>query len=146
MRVVLAHRSLASVKARFWVETVALATAIACVLALVIAALGAVAGAVASEPASGPPGSSSAIRLQSYEGMITDTKCGAKHSVAIGETAAECTLLCVRGGEQFILVDGDTIYLLEGDPTVLKRAAGQRARISGTLNGKKISVTSVVTS
>jgi len=145
MRVVLTHRFFASIKARFWIETIALATAIACALALVIAVVGAVAGAAAAESESGQASPPSAIRLQTYEGMITDTQCGAKHSAAIGKTAADCTLLCVRGGEQFILVDGDTIYLLEGDSVVLKRAAGQRVRISGILNGKKISVTSVVT-
>jgi len=145
MRAVLAHSFFASIKARFWIETIALATAIACALALVIAVVGAVAGAAAAEPESGQASPPSAIRLQTYEGMITDTQCGAKHSAAIGKTAADCTLVCVRGGEQFILVDGDTIYLLEGDLVVLKRAAGQRVRISGILNGKKISVTSVVT-
>jgi hypothetical protein len=145
MRVVLVHSSLVAIKARFWIETIAWTTAIACALALVIAVLGAVAGAAAAEPESGQTSPPTAIRLQTYEGMITDTQCGAKHSPAIGKTAADCTLMCVRGGEQFILVDGDTIYLLEGNLVVLKRAAGQRVRISGILNGKKISVTSVVT-
>jgi hypothetical protein len=144
MRVV-APSSLASIKARLWIETIALAAAIACALALVIAVLGAVAGAAAAEMESGQASPPSVTRLQTYEGMITDTQCGAKHSAAIGKTAADCTLVCVRGGEQFILVDGDAIYLLEGDLVVLKRAAGQRVRISGILNGKKISVTSVVT-
>jgi len=51
----------------------------------------------------------------------------------------------VRGGEQFVLVDGDAIYLLEGDSVILKRAAGQRVRISGILNGKTISVASIGT-
>jgi hypothetical protein len=59
--------------------------------------------------------------------------------------AADCTVGCVRGGEQFALVDGDTTYLLEGDLVTLKRVAGQRVRIVGALNGKKISVTAVVT-
>jgi hypothetical protein len=77
--------------------------------------------------------------------MITDTQCGAKHPAAIGKMAADCTLACVRGGEQFALVDGDTIYLLEGDRIALKRGAGRRVRIVGTLNGRKISVISVVT-
>jgi hypothetical protein len=142
MRVVPAY---SSIKARFWIETIAWTTAIACALAFVIAVLGAVAGAAAAEPESGQASPPSAIRLQTYEGMITDTRCGAKHSAVIGKTAADCTLACVRGGQQFILVDGETIYLLEGDLVVLKRVAGQRARISGTLNGKKISVTSIVT-
>jgi len=76
--------------------------------------------------------------------MITDSYCGAKHSTAIGRAATDCTLICVHGGEQIVLVDGDTTYLLEGDVIALKRLAGQRARIVGTLNGGKISVTSVV--
>jgi hypothetical protein len=131
-------------KTRFWIETIAFVCAIACALALLIAGLGPVAGAAAgvSDPSQSSP--SSPIRPQTYEGMITDAHCGARHSVAIGETATECTILCVRAGEQFVLVDGDTSYLLDGDLLALKRVAGKRARISGTLNGKTISVTAVV--
>ena len=138
-----APRSLFSTAARFWIETIALASVIACALALVIASLGAVAGAAAEEPESAQPVPLSTARA--YEGVITDTHCGAKHSAAIGRTAGDCTLGCVRGGEQVVLVDGDTTYLLEGDVIALKRVAGQRVRIFGTVNGKKISVTSVVT-
>jgi len=48
MEVALAPRSLQSSKARFWVETIALASVIACSLALAIAILGFLAGAVAA--------------------------------------------------------------------------------------------------
>lgn len=75
--------------------------------------------------------------------MITDTRCGAKHSAAIGMTAADCARVCVHGGEQFALIDGDTVYVLEGEPAALKHVAGQRVRIVGTLTGKRISVESV---
>jgi hypothetical protein len=143
VQVVPAPRSIFSTAARFWIETIAVASIIACALALVIASLGAVAGAAAGEPGSGQSMPSSTARA--YEGVITDTRCGAKHSAAIGRAAADCTLGCVRGGEQFVLVDGDTTYLLEGDGIALKRVAGQRVRIFGTLDGRKISVTSVVT-
>jgi hypothetical protein len=134
VQAVSAPQSLSSTRTRFWIETIALVSMIACVLALLIATLGAVAGAAAKEPESGQSGASSTART--YEGMITDTRCGAKHSAAISRTAADCTMACVRGGEQFVLVDGDTVYFLEG---------GQRARIVGTLNGRRISVASVVT-
>ena len=125
-----------------WIETIALVSVIPCAFALVIATLGAIAGATAAEPEPGQSRPWSTARA--YEGMITDSHCGAKHSAAIGRTAADCTLICVHGGEQFVLVDGDTSYLLEGDVIALKRLAGQRVRIVGTLNGKKISVKSVV--
>jgi hypothetical protein len=95
-------------------------------------------------PESGQSGSASSIPPQSYEGVVTDTRCGAKHSAAIGDTAADCTLRCVRAGEQFILVHGESTYLLEGDPLALKRAAGQRIKVVGALSGGKISVTSIV--
>lgn len=148
MRITLAQAAtgIASRRARFWIETIALVCGIACALALLFAAMGAVAGAAAGEPASGQRESPSAIHLQIFEGVLTDTQCGAKHSAAIGKAPADCTRACVHGGEQFALVDGDALYLIEGDPAVLKGAAGQRVRISGILSGKKISVSSVLKS
>lgn len=83
---------------------------------------------------------------QIYDGVVTDTHCGAKHSAQIGKTAADCTRVCVHGGEQFALVDGDQIYLLVGDLQALKRVAGQRVRIFGNVDGKKLSVTGIATS
>jgi hypothetical protein len=142
VQVVLAPRSLFSTRALFWVETIALTSVIACALALAIAILGFLAGAAAGETESGQSSSLSAVRT--YEGMIADTRCGARHSPATGRTAAACTRICVYGGEQFVLVDGETTYVLDEDVVALKRVAGQRVRIVGTLNGKKISVTSVV--
>ena len=87
--------------------------------------------------------SASSLQPQSYEGVVTDTRCSAKHSAAIGDTAADCTIRCVRAGEQFVLVDSESSYVLEGDLAALKRAAGQRVKIVGTLNGGKISVSSI---
>ena len=146
MRIVLAQSTIgvASRRACFWIETIALVCGIACMLAVLFAALGAVAGAAAGEPESGQYASPSAVRLQTFEGLITDTQCGARHAAAIGKAPADCTRACVHGGEQFALVDGDALYVIEGDPLMLKAAAGQRVRISGVLNGKKISATSVL--
>jgi len=114
------------------------------VVAILIAILGLTPGASAAKPAGGQEQSSSAMQGQSYEGVITDTHCGAKHSAAIGKAAADCTRVCIHGGEQFALVDGDTVYLLEGGSEALKRVAGQRVRVVGTANGNTISVSSVV--
>jgi uncharacterized low-complexity protein len=90
MQIVPTPRSLFfSPRARFWIETFALVSAIAFVLALVIATLVAIAGAAAEESESGQSRPSSTART--YEGMITDSHCGAKHSAAIGRTATDCT-------------------------------------------------------
>jgi len=131
-------------KTTFWVGTIALVSAIACILALGIAALGAIAGTAVAAPTPNQPDTEAGPQ-KSYDGMITDTRCGAKHSSAIGKTAADCTLVCIHGGEQFALVDGETVYSLEGETVQLKRVAGQRVRIVGALKGKKISVTSIGT-
>ncbi len=137
-----APRVFSSAKTTFWVGTIALVSAIACVLALGIAALGAIAGTAVAAPTLNQPDTEAGTQ-KSYDGMITDTRCGAKHSAAIGKTAADCTLACVHGGEQFALVDGETVYTLEGETVQLKRVAGQRVRIIGALKGNKLSVISI---
>jgi hypothetical protein len=135
-------------KARFWIEILALTSSIACAFALLLAVLGTVTGAAdAASPSVRPESSSSAASdspaSDSYEGIITDTHCGAKHSAAVGMTAADCTRVCVHSGEHFALVDGDKAYTLEGDLPALKQLAGQRAKVVGTLSGNTISVASV---
>jgi hypothetical protein len=125
---------------RVWIEIVLLGTAIACALALFIATLGAAAGAAAGEAAAQETQSPGA---QTYEGMVTCSRCGARHSAVLGQTAADCARICVRGGANFVLVDGRGTYLLDGDISVLGRLAGQRARIVGELNGKTIKISSV---
>ena len=136
------------IKARFWIEMLALVTVLACALALFLATLGAAAGAVNAEPEPGPgqPPHASVATAQSYEGIITDTHCGAKHSAAVGMAAADCTRACVHSGESFALVDGDKTYSLEGEPAALKRVAGQRVKIVGTLTGTTISVAAIAAS
>lgn len=147
------------VKLRFWIEMLVLASTVACVLALFLATLGAAAGAAGTQPESASawqpspqpqaqttqtdPARVPSAQSQSYEGIITDTRCGAKHSAAVGMAAADCTRVCVHGGEHFALVDGDKTYALEGEPAALKQVAGQRVTIMGTLNGNTISVSSV---
>lgn len=156
---------------RFWVEIVALGTVIACALALVIATLGAAAVAVGGHPkseqakseqakaeqteAKQTAESSSAASLslslslalqQTHEGMVTCSRCGAKHSAALGKSAVDCSLTCVRGGATFALLDGDKTYVLDGAPDRLKKVAGQRARVVGSVQGNRIKVSSVAAS
>jgi hypothetical protein len=144
-------------KVRFWLKIFGLAIAIACGSAIFIASVGAGARAGYNEPKSAPPAESSAVQSEiaeselvqpdvnqkTYEGIITDTHCSAKHSAAVGKTAADCTRVCVHSGERFALVDGDKMYVLEGKPAALKHAAGARVKVAGTLTGDTISVTSV---
>src|SRR4030088_398549 len=126
----------------FWIELVSLSVAVACGLALLIV-LGV--AAVAAEPEPGQAaGSSSAPAEQTYEGVITDAHCGAKHQASISKTAADCTRSCVHAGSQFALVDGDKTYILSGDMERLKRAAGLRVKVVGTRSGDTIAVSSII--
>jgi hypothetical protein len=77
------------------------------------------------------------LSQRTYEGMITDT-----HYPSIARSASDCVRVCVHGGAQFALVSGENLYILHGDPAVLKRLAGERARVFGTLKGKTITVAS----
>lgn len=125
---------------RVWIEIVLLGAAIACALALLIASLGAAAAAVDNF---GAQQSSPSATEQAYEGIVTCTRCGARHSATLGYTAATCVRICVHGGADFALVNADATYLLDGDLVTLKRLAGQRARVVGSLNGDTIHVASI---
>jgi len=119
----------------------ALGASIACIIALLIATLGAVAGAAAD--GLGARQDSPATGEREYSGMITCSLCGARHSAHMGETADVCVRICVHGGASFALVNAESSYLLEGDVSALKKLAGQRARVVGSLSGKTIHVASV---
>lgn len=125
----------------FWISIIGIGSSIACALALFIASLGAAAGVVVSDESTQTSTASS--EEQTYEGLITDTRCGAKHQPAIARSAADCARVCVHGGAQFALIDGDKAYVLDGNLQLLKRIAGQRARIVGSLNGNTITVSSM---
>jgi hypothetical protein len=132
---------------RFWFGMLGVVIVVG-ILALLIGSPRATVGAGAVPgPESGRPAQPSPIQSsapgQTYEGIITDAHCGAKHSATVGMGAAECTRLCVHSGEHFALVDGDKTYTLEGNDAALKRMAGQRVKVLGTLSGQTISVASV---
>jgi hypothetical protein len=128
---------------RFWIQIVGLSTGIACGVALLIATLGAATGAAAGADSGSSQAPDASTAEQAYEGLITDTRCGAKHKPSIAKSAADCARVCVHGGAQFALIDGDKAFVLDGDLALLKRIAGQRARVVGILNGNTITVSSV---
>jgi hypothetical protein len=128
---------------RFWLEMFVVIAGIVCVLAVFFTTVGAANRGGGNIEPSEPPSQERPPINQTYEGVITDTHCGAKHTPAIPESAADCTRACVHSGEHFALVNGDKMYVLEGENQLLNHAAGERVTVSGTLNGNTISVTSV---
>ena len=83
-----------------------------------------------------------AAEKKTLTGTISDAMCGAKHKMG-DVSAAECTNGCVGMGSKYALVVGSTVYELEGKADDLKALAGQKVKLTGTVDGKKIQVESV---
>ena len=80
-----------------------------------------------------------------FNGMITDSYCGARHRKIPLQNSADCARACVRKGATYVLVDGDRRYRLTGADDVLDRLAGQRANVTGIRQGDAIAVSSAAT-
>ena len=79
---------------------------------------------------------------KTFVGSIGDSMCGAKHTM--GGSDKECTLGCVKEGAQYILIDpSGKIYQLSDQKTP-GQFAGAKVKVTGTLKGDTISVTSMV--
>ena len=80
---------------------------------------------------------------QTFAGMITDSRCGARHQRNSDKTSAECVRSCVRNGAGYVLVDGERIYALQGDSMQLEKLAGERVNVTGMREGDTIRVKAV---
>jgi hypothetical protein len=85
----------------------------------------------------------SRIAVKSYSGMVTDSSCGARHLKNSGMSPTECARDCVRKGAKYVLIDGEQTYVLKGEPTKLLHFVGERATVTGNLDGNVIRVSSV---
>ena len=83
-------------------------------------------------------------KSQTYTGQVSDAMCGAKH---MASPPADCTRACVKQGSKYALVVGDKVYTLQTDDktalTNLDKLAGEKAKVTGTLDGDTIQVSSV---
>lgn len=81
---------------------------------------------------------SAAQGKQTFVGTITDDMCErADHSrMQMGPTDADCTRACVaQHGAAFVLFDGTNVYKLSDQKTPDK-FAGQKVRVTGTVDAK----------
>jgi len=80
----------------------------------------------------------SAQAKQTFVGKITDDMCSmADHSqMRMGSTDAECAKACIEyHGSMYVLYDGKNTYTLS-DQRTPEKFAGQKAKVTGTLNAK----------
>ena len=77
-----------------------------------------------------------------FVGYISDSTCGLKHMSGMGDDKS-CTLACKT---KLVLADRDhkKVYQLDqAGQDKAKEFAGQKVKVTGTLNGKTIRVTSI---
>jgi hypothetical protein len=77
-----------------------------------------------------------------FVGLVSDTTCGARHRLK-DKSAEECTRTCVRQGAGFALVAGPKVYVLQGNSNDLGVLAGQKVKVTGSLAGNTIAVSSI---
>ncbi len=86
-----------------------------------------------------------ADKPQTFTGKVSDAMCGAHHMMSGPE--ADCARACVGKGSKYSLVVGDKVYTLDTDDKSalgnLDKLAGANAKVTGTLNGDTIAVSSV---
>ena len=76
---------------------------------------------------------------QTLEGVVTDAACGLTHKMP---DAKACTNGCARTSG-YALVVGDKVYKLEGKTDGLAALAAEKAKVTGTVSGTTMTVTSV---
>ena len=78
---------------------------------------------------------SSAVLGETITGTITDTMCGASHTMMKGQPDADCVKMCVKGSAEYALYDGKTVWKLSDQKTPAN-FAGKKVKVTGTADPK----------
>jgi hypothetical protein len=98
----------------------------------------------ASDEEHATPAAPNSAAGTTFSGVVTDSRCGARHLRNSRLSPAECARACVRKGASYVLVDGDRRYALTGEEEKLSKFAGTRVNVTGTRQGDTIQVSSAV--
>jgi len=85
---------------------------------------------------------SAAGMLQTVTGVITDTMCGAKHTMMKGQPDDECIRMCVKGTAEFALYDGKNVWKLS-DQKVAAKFAAKKVKVTGAADPKTMTIKTV---
>lgn len=72
---------------------------------------------------------------ETFTGTITDTMCGAQHTMMKNQPDDKCIRMCVKGSSEYALFDGQTVLKLSDQSKPAKFAA-QKVKITGTQDPK----------
>ena len=79
---------------------------------------------------------------KTFTGVITDTMCGKDHAMMNVKPDSKCVTDCVKAGSKYALLDGSNVYELS-DQKAPEKFAGQKVKVTGTLDGQTIQVKSI---
>ncbi len=76
-------------------------------------------------------------RVQTFTGVITDTRCANSHIAASGARDSECVRACVQrdSAVKYALYDGRRLYILS-DQLIAEELAAQRVEVTGAIDHK----------
>jgi len=85
---------------------------------------------------------------QTFAGKISDSACNAKHESGVENVPPppdkECTLNCVKGGSDFVLlVDGKVYKFANQKDPALTTLAGDAVKVTGELKGDVITASKI---
>ena len=85
---------------------------------------------------------------QTFTGKISDSACNAKHESGVENVPPppdkECTLNCVKGGSEFVLlVDGKIYKFANQKDPALTTLAGDAVKVTGELKGDVITASKI---
>ena len=81
---------------------------------------------------------------ETFTGVVTETMCGAKHTMMKDQPDDKCIKMCVKGSSEYALFDGQNVFKLSDQSKPAKFSA-QKVKVTGTLDqkNKTIKVTSI---
>lgn len=79
--------------------------------------------------------STSFAATSTFTGVITDTMCGAKHTMMPGQPDDKCVKACTKGSSEYALFDGQKVSKLS-DQNKPSKFAAQKVKVTGSLDQK----------
>ena len=79
---------------------------------------------------------------KTFTGVITDTMCGKDHAMMNIKPDSKCVAECIKSGSKYALLEGSNVYELSDQKTP-EKFAGQKVKVTGTLDGQTIQVKSI---
>lgn len=77
--------------------------------------------------------------VETVTGVVTDTMCGAKHTMMKGQPDADCVRMCVKGSAEYAIYDGKDVWKLSDQKAAAKFAA-KKVTVTGVADRKTMTI------